>query len=122
MMSMRKICVRVVSVESEYAWCAGFFDGEGSTTVLKAQRDKYSYIRMNLPQKDNRVLEKFHSIMKVGNIYKSKTRDIFSLDIYKHEDVMDTLNKMWPYLSEIKKEQAINALHRVITHKEIKHV
>ncbi len=105
-----------VCVESEFAWCAGFFDGEGSTTILKAQRDKYAYVRMNLPQKDRRVLDKFHSIMKVGNIYKAKTREMHSLDIYKRQDVEDTLNKMWPYLSETKKEQAIKAFNGVDNH------
>ena len=103
-------------MESDYAWCAGFFDGEGSTTILKAQRDKYSYVRMSLSQKDKRVLDKWSSIMQVGNIYKAKTREIHSLDIYKRDEVENTLNKMWPFLSEIKKEQAIRVFEGVDNH------
>jgi hypothetical protein len=110
------IQVRGVPVEYELAWCAGLFDGEGSTSVLKAQRDKYAYIRMNIPQKYTEVLDKFLSIVKVGKIYKSKTRDIYSLDIYKQEDVTTCLNMLWPYLSEIKKKQALAAYERVDHH------
>ena len=95
------------------AWAAGLFDGEGSTTVLKTQRDRYSYVRMNVPQKDRRVLDKFLSVVCAGTIYKANTRDIHSLDIYKQADVEHTLNLLWPYLSEIKKEQALRAYAQV---------
>ena len=58
----------------DLAWCAGLFDGEGSTSVLKAQRDKYSYIRMSISQKYPEVLEKFQKIIGLGTIYKSNTK------------------------------------------------
>jgi hypothetical protein len=110
--------VRGVSVASDVdiAWAAGLFDGEGSTSVLKAQRDRYAYVRMNVPQKHREVLDKFLSIVNVGKIYKAKTRDIHSLDIYKQEDVELTLNLLWPYLSEIKKKQALAAYERKDQH------
>jgi LAGLIDADG endonuclease len=112
-MKTRRI-VREVFVESNInaAWAAGLFDGEGSTTLLKAQRDKYAYVRMNVPQKLREVLDKFLSIVQVGKIYKHKTREMHSLDIYKQEDVENTLNLLWPYLSEVKKKQALLAFER----------
>jgi hypothetical protein len=97
---------------TDCAWAAGLFDGEGSTSVLKAHRDRYAYVRMSLTQKQREVLDKFLSIVKVGKIYKSNTRDIYSLDIYKHEDVEQTLNLLWPYLSEVKRHQAIRAFEK----------
>lgn len=103
-------------MESNFAWAAGLFDGEGSTSVLKAQRDKYAYVRMNVPQKYREVLDKFLSIVNVGKIYTHKKRDMHSLDIYKKEDVIHTLNVLWPYLSEIKKKQAITAFERAENH------
>lgn len=106
------------AVESDYAWCAGLFDGEGSTSVLKAQRDKYGYVRMNVPQKIREVLDKFHSIVKVGKIYKIKCRDMHSLDIYKREDVVDCLNMLWPYLSEVKKLQALKAFDKADSYRQ----
>lgn len=102
-------------MEVDLAWCAGLFDGEGSTSVLKTQRDKYSYIRLSLSQKDRRVLDKFKTIMSFGKIYKATKREIHSYDVYKQEEVIEVLNKMWPYLSEIKKLQAIKAYDRVFT-------
>ena len=98
------------------AWAAGLFDGEGSTSVLKAQRDRYAYVRMNVPQKLREVLDKFLAIVNVGKIYKHKARDMHSLDIYKQDDVIDTLNLLWPYLSEVKKQQALDAFDRKENH------
>lgn len=102
--------------ESDAAWCAGLFDGEGSTSILKAQRDKYAYVRMNVPQKIPEVLEKFHSIIPLGRIYKGKVREMYSIDIYKKEDVQECLNILWPYLSEVKKKQALRAFEGAENH------
>ena len=100
----------------DLAWCAGLFDGEGTTSVLKAQRDKYAYIRMSISQKYPEVLEKFQGVVGVGSIYKSKTREIYSLDIYKQVDVLACLELLWPFLSEIKRKQATAAKEFVATH------
>jgi hypothetical protein len=103
----------LVAPETELAWSAGLFDGEGCTSVLKAQRDKYSYVRMSISQKTPEVLERFKDAVGYGKIYKSNTREIYSLDIYKREDVVETLKKIWPYLSSPKKKQAENAFNTV---------
>lgn len=99
-------------MESDVAWCAGLFDGEGSTSLLKTQRDRYTYVRMSVSQKYPEVLEKFQKTMGVGKIYKSNKREIYSYDVYKQQDVEEVLNKLWPYLSEIKKKQALEAFRR----------
>jgi hypothetical protein len=105
-----------VASDVDLAWCAGLFDGEGTTSVLKAQRDKYAYIRMSISQKYPEVLEKFQGIVGVGSIYKSKTREIYSLDIYKQVDVLVCLEMLWPFLSEIKRKQATVAKDFVAVH------
>ena len=114
---MRKTwkCVRAESVgcNADLAWAAGFFDGEGSTSVLKAQRDKFWYIRMSISQKLPECLERFQSIVGVGRIYKAKTREIHSWDCYKQEDVILVLHKLWPYLTRHKKDQALKAIQSV---------
>ena len=102
--------------DTDIAWAAGLFDGEGSTSVLKAQKDKYAYVRMNVPQKIREVLDKFIDIVQVGKIYKHNKREMHSLDIYKQEDVIQTLNMLWPYLSEVKKKQALAAFDRKDNH------
>lgn len=97
----------------ELAWCAGFFDGEGSTSILKAQRDQYAYIRMSISQKYPELLEKFKGIVGAGSIYKAKKREIYSWDCYKQDEVLRVLELLWPYLGETKKNQAIICKGRV---------
>ena len=100
--------------DTEIAWAAGFFDGEGTTSILKAQRDRYSYIRMQVTQKNKETLDRFQAAMcGKGKIYKSNTRDIHSWNVYKKEEVLFCMKSLWPFLSNQKREQAIIALNRV---------
>lgn len=92
-------------MEVEYAWCAGFFDGEGTTSVLAAKRDRWKYPRMSIAQKNPETLVRFQNAVG-GKIYRSHTRDIYNWNLYNSDDVQDALNKLWPYLSEQKKQQA----------------
>lgn len=105
-------------VESDLAWCAGFFDGEGSTMLLKAQRDKYIYIRMCVSQKDRRCLDKFLSIINKGKIYKANTREIHNWYCYKQEDVEEVAKLLWPFLSEVKKDQYLDCVSKVVSNKK----
>lgn len=100
----------------DLAWAAGFFDGEGSTSILKAQRDKYAYIRMSVSQKYPELLEKFKFIVGHGKIYKSNTREIYSWNCYKQNEVNLVLDTLWPFLSEMKKQQANTAKQGVLTY------
>jgi hypothetical protein len=95
----------------QLAWAAGLFDGEGTTCVLAAKRDKWMYPRLSMAQKNPEVLYKLQDLLG-GKIYKSNTRNIYNWNLYKREDVIDALNKLWPFLSEQKKEQAIVAFER----------
>lgn len=99
---------------TEVAWAAGFFDGEGTTSVLKAKRDKYSYIRMQVTQKNKETLDRFQTAVSgKGKIYKSNTRDIHSWNVYRKEDVLYCLKTLWPFLSSQKREQANMVLQRM---------
>jgi hypothetical protein len=108
-----------VASDVDHAWCAGLFDGEGTTSVLRAQRDKYAYLRMSVAQKDRKVLDKFRDIVGVGTVYSHKTRIMHSLDIYKKADVDYCLDVLWPYLSEAKKDQANKAKEYVTSHSKV---
>lgn len=96
----------------EAAWAAGLFDGEGTTSVLAAQRDRYKYVRMSMAQKDPEVLYRLQSLLG-GKVYKSNTRDIYNWNVYKRPDVESALNIMWPHLSTQKKEQAVKVFNTV---------
>jgi hypothetical protein len=98
---------------SDAAWAAGFFDGEGYTGPRRTKKGVYEYVHLGISQKDPEVLEKFKTIMGVGNIYKMKNRELHSYDVVKRADVDKVLKIMWPYLGTLKKNQAYRMYEEV---------
>ena len=65
--------------DTDIAWAAGFFDGEGSTVCCINNGRPFTRIQMTLGQKDYKgkialTLIKFHNIVKVGNIYQKRRK------------------------------------------------
>ena len=90
----------------ELAWCAGFFDGEGTTSFLR----KGTWIgpRVSVAQNSEATLERFRQAVGIGKIYAHTTRPgMYQWTCQRKEDVNTVLNMLWPFLSEQKKEQAI---------------
>lgn len=92
------------------AWAAGFFDGEGSTYADPRPR-------MQVVQNDRAVLDTFHAaiggIGKVGGgkkIYGRAKRPMFTLRITGWRDVQAVVAMLWPWLSDVKKRQAVKVL------------
>ena len=57
--------------DTEIAWCAGLFEGEGSLFVVNQPSKKkvnYQYIRMTLKMTDYDVVLRFASTVRVGTI------------------------------------------------------
>jgi hypothetical protein len=99
----------VVLVDPNYdlAWAAGFFDGEGTTSYLKS--NNWIGPRMSLTQKNEDTLKRFLNVVGFGKIYKNNTRvGMFCWACQRKEDVNTILNKLWPFLSEQKKNQALS--------------
>jgi hypothetical protein len=111
------------------AWAAGFYDGEGSTATYHAYTKEHvakdgkksilssDNISMAVSQVDKRPIERFKSIMgNVGSIngpYKDKrptSSPIWWYRISGVNNVREALRKLWPWLSEPKREQAEKAL------------
>ena len=102
---------------TELAWAAGFFDGEGSTSVLypgksKVRPEGYACLHMKVPQKDSRPLHRFREAVGCGSVtgpYLQGECEIYSWQLggKMARPVLDTL---WPYLSEPKREQAAAAI------------
>ena len=106
----------------DFAWAAGFFDGEGSTVCSSNNGNKNTRIHISIGQKNNgdsiaSVLVKFQSIFKNGKLYQkahhSRDNNQHQYLVTKPEDVCFVLRKMWPYLGEAKKTQALLALNRL---------
>lgn len=61
-----------ISSESDIAWAAGLFEGEGSWTEAKSHWSKYHYRypRACLGTTDYDVLKRFRAIVGFGNIHQ----------------------------------------------------
>lgn len=110
--------------DTELAWAAGYFDGEGSTYVNRRKgvkhygRENPSITTVTTPcmsvcQVDRRTLDRFvsaiESTRKIGGPYKPKTESsnpYFKWSLEGRPSVCATLTLLWPYLSDPKKEQA----------------
>jgi hypothetical protein len=94
--------------QTELAWAAGFFDGEG--TVIKTKnsyRPQSVHVRLSVPQKGMECLERFRrAVGGYGYIYaRACTIDLYAVARLEHVDIV--LNLLWPYLSTPKRNQAL---------------
>lgn len=107
-----------MSNETELAWAAGFFDGEGSTTVTKCNpkakardRDRPQVgLRVSLAQVELEPLERFHAAVGVGRVrgpyqYSTDRQPHFQWGA-SNMDVLRVIDALWPYLSNVKRLQA----------------
>jgi hypothetical protein len=97
-----------MTADTELAWAAGFFDGEGSCCIANGG-SKWPSLRLSIGQRDDWVLHRFRKAVGLGHIngpYERKTGG--ALWFYRcqaHEEVLQVLLQLWPYLSPRKKEQ-----------------
>ena len=117
---------------SEIAWAAGFFDGEGSTSIHTDKRPHKGgrCIRLHINQVDRRPLDRWVAAVGIGRVTGPYLAPAHRKSEANHPQYAvalfriaaeDALRIMWPYLSEPKKEQAetvrvkIEQLGRAIT-------
>lgn len=98
-----------------YSWCAGFFDGEGSTS-FHSQNSKYrsgrQLIQLSIAQVHKGPLTRFKRF--IGNLghvkgpygpYSSNKQPYYQY-YAAGKNARKVLRRMWPFLSVIKKTQA----------------
>lgn len=98
--------------EIELAWAAGFFDGEGTTSSSKSNG---ANVRLSITQYHPEVLERFVSAIGFGKVYGpsvSKSGKDFWQICLSSKPTIVALGRMWPYLGNEKKNQALKALHK----------
>jgi hypothetical protein len=99
-------------MNEELAWAAGFFDGEGSTTVCRVSQTR-AYPRVGVGQIDRDVLDRFADAVGVGKVYgpySSKGgKQIWSYAATSVDTTIEVFSRLWPHLSSIKKQQALRA-------------
>jgi hypothetical protein len=103
----------------EMAWAAGFFDGEGSTFVLRHKQSRggtgrlYPCVSVGISvcQTDRRPLDRFVAALGLGKVRgpyrpRGNQRPYFRWERAGRPSVHRALVRLWPYLSDPKKEQA----------------
>lgn len=94
--------------ETELAWAAGFFDGEGCVTNRPTARDRCPVPKIQVGQSDDEgvpeTLVRFERAVGVpcriyGPFKQAGRRDKYTLSIGKWADVQTARGRLWPYLS-----------------------
>lgn len=105
--------------DTDYAWAAGFWDGEGNVSLTYRTYGKGNpvpRIVIQVAQVDRRVLDRFTEIMGYGKVngpYEPKTENSNPYYCWRLEGVPhlhDFKEKLEPYLGESKMEQIEKAL------------
>lgn len=107
------------ATDVERAWAAGFFDGEGYVGYHQRERDGSRSISCSITQASSldgppTVLERFKSIVGLGNIYRKqlsephRTRYVWS--VQSLSDVETVHQLLFPYLDIVKREQFTQAI------------
>lgn len=108
-------------MNTDLAWAAGFFDGEGCTMAkhgtrksVQAGRFVYSTILIEVAQKERFLLDKLCSILKTGKVYGPYNNGAghyhYKYIVSKYERVNSVIELLWPYLGPYKRTQARKAL------------
>lgn len=111
--------------EIEVAWAAGFFDGEGTVGAFRRERGSdVRALKLSVCQADPRPLLRFARTFgfpetKVyGPEFRTSGRvrqrkPMWRFQIADRDDVLRVLSLMEPYLSDMKREQAVTAVARI---------
>lgn len=106
------------SKETELAWAAGFFDGEGSAFFGQGNRGKnsagrltYTTLKLDVTQTELAPLERFRTAVGgIGSIYgpyrnKTSKKDYWRFMVYGYEKYKSVMEQLWPYLGQTKRNQ-----------------
>ena len=98
--------------DTDIAWCAGLFEGEGSIFIasqIRTNGKRYQYARATLKMTDLDVIEKFHQLVGCGIVVKqtkpqSENRKLtYCWQLTTKNELIDLMLKFYPYLGERRK-------------------
>jgi hypothetical protein len=89
--------------ETEIAWAAGFFDGEGHVG------EHGHGIVINIAQKQLEPLYRFRKAVGCRAMIGHHANDAWQINIGGLREVVAVLDTLWPYLCEPKRQQALRA-------------
>lgn len=93
---------------TELAWAAGFFDGEGCTSLSRNRQ--YKLLAMNIGQVDRQPLERFVAAVGInkrilGPYKKGKNKPYYEISVNKFEEVQYVMCQLWKWLCKPKRDQ-----------------
>ena len=108
----------------ELAWSAGLFDGEGHIGARTGDHSQGPWKRLDLyisiSQVDRRVLDRFRDAVGVGSVNgpylhpviaaRGNEQPRFYFQTQRFEHIQAVVAMLWPWLGEVKRQQAIGAL------------
>ena len=105
-------------VETELAWAAGFFDGEGTTAHAGGRRVVARIVQAtDQPSSAPQTLERFKRAVGVGRVRWARSKDerrkeqwVYAAE--RRSDVELMFSQLWPYLSNPKRDQANRAFEK----------
>lgn len=104
----------IVINREELAWAAGFFDGEGCVSVIKATAGERLAVQISSTYQP--ALERFLKAVQIGRIYGPYERGTFKPQwAYRANGFrrcQAVIAMIWPFLSGEKRAQAADALSR----------
>lgn len=99
-------------MNTEVAWAAGFFDGEGNTCCARQSASGRS-LQSSVPQVNVENLKRFAAAVTCGSIHKPRllpNRQPISRWAAYGFAAQHALQTLWPYLGDEKRQQALDAL------------
>ena len=96
---------------TELAWAAGFFDGEGSVSVVQRPHGTYWYPLVQVGNKEMGPVERFREIIGTGFIF-TRRQDGFNMWVAASKKAEKTLVQIIPYLVNKKKQAELALLAR----------
>ena len=108
-----------MATETEKAWAAGFFDGEGSTSITrytpKNQHKQSTVLTVSIKQVHPEVLERFKAAVGgegvINGPYQRNDHQPYWMYRASGVDrVQGIINAIWPYLGSVKRDQAQRAI------------
>ncbi len=98
--------------ETELAWAAGFFDGEGSVSVVRrSPRGRYWYPLVQVGNRERSPIERFKEIVGAGFIY-TRHQDGFHMWGAASRKAEKVLLQIIPYLVNKRKQAELALLSR----------
>ena len=112
-----------MSKETDVAWAAGLFEGEGCITD-----DKKKYRRLQMNMTDEDVMKKFVRIVDYGNLKgphlprkrmeenpSGKRKPFWYWGVGKRSEVLRILKMFIPYFGKRRSQKAIEAINKIET-------